>query len=86
MYTIEISNAAKREFRRLPTEIQTRMRTMINTMTDEPRPPGVRKLAYPSGTYRLRIGQYRIVYEVDDSTRLIRIIAVGPRGSVYRGL
>lgn len=84
-YTLEISNAARREFRRLSIAVQERLRAVIDSLADEPRPPGVRKLTHPPDTYRVRVGSYRIVYEIDDSARLVRVIAVGPRHSVYRG-
>ncbi|MBC8234650.1 type II toxin-antitoxin system RelE/ParE family toxin [bacterium] len=83
-YTIEISNAAKREFRRLSRDVQGRMRAIIDSLADDPRPSGVRKLTHPPDTYRIRVGQYRIIYQIDDSVELVLIIAAGPRSSVYR--
>jgi mRNA interferase RelE/StbE len=85
-YTVAISHAAKREFRQLSAQVQGRISAVIDSLAEDPRPPGVRKLTHPPDTYRVRVGEYRIVYGIDDSAELVRIIAVGPRGSVYRSI
>jgi mRNA interferase RelE/StbE len=53
-------------------------------LADDPRPPGSEKLAGGEDRYRVRQGFYRIVYEIDDATRLVRVVKVGHRRDVYR--
>ena len=57
----------------------------IQSLATEPRPPGCEKLAGPAGAFRVRQGQYRIIYSVDDLNRSIVIVKVGHRREVYRG-
>lgn len=57
----------------------------IRALATEPRPPGCEKLAGSSGLYRVRQGQYRVVYAIDDASRTIDVIKVGHRREVYRG-
>ena len=57
----------------------------IQSLATEPRPPGCEQLAGPSGAFRVRQGQYRIIYSVDDLNRSIVIVKVGHRREVYRG-
>lgn len=83
-YTLKIGATAKREFRRLPLEIRERIRTVIDSLAEEPRPRGAKKLTYPSNAYRVRIGKYRVVYTILERGREVRIIAIGHRRDVYR--
>ena len=56
----------------------------IDALADEPRPAGCEKLAGAEGRYRIRQGQFRIVYGVDDATRTVEVVKVGHRREVYR--
>ena len=56
----------------------------IQSLASEPRPPGCEKLAGPSSLFRVRQGQYRVLYSVDDARHTIEIIKVGHRREVYR--
>ena len=56
----------------------------IGALADEPRPAGCEKLAGAEGRYRIRQGQFRIVYGVDDATRTVEVVKVGHRREVYR--
>ena len=67
-YTVEIKQLAKREMDRLPDNIQKRISEKILNLESNPRPPGIRKLQGEEG-YRLRIGDYRVLYTVNDQTR-----------------
>ncbi len=61
-----------------------RILTKIEELATEPRPTGCRKLQGRSGLWRLRVGDYRVVYSVDDSHRLVDVVAVRHRRDVYR--
>ena len=58
----------------------------IQSLATEPRPPGCDKLAGPAALFRVRQGQYRVVYTVDDARHSIEVIKVGHRREVYRGV
>ena len=83
MYRLEISHTAHRQIRRLPLQTQERVNSTIAGLADNPRPPGAKKLTDREG-YRARVGDYRILYLVDDEARTVVIYRVMGRGDVYR--
>jgi mRNA interferase RelE/StbE len=83
-YAVEFVASAAKEFRSLPIEIRQRVSAAIDVLCEEPRPPGVRKLRGHPDYYRIRIGAYRVVYQIDDTARLIRITRVRHRREAYR--
>ena len=87
-YSIALSSAADRQLRRLPRDILARVRGAIDALAREPRPSGVVKLSGVSheGTplYRVRVGDYRVVYAIQDEQLVVLIVAVGDRKEVYR--
>jgi mRNA interferase RelE/StbE len=62
-----------------------RIVTRILALADEPRPVGCEKLAGAEGRYRVRQGQFRVVYAIDDASHTVEIVKVGHRREVYRG-
>ena len=85
-YTIEFRPAALRELKALPREILQRISRKIDSLADNPRPPGVEKLSGSEDSYRVRVGDYRIVYLIEDRALLICVVRIGHRKNVYRGL
>jgi mRNA interferase RelE/StbE len=83
-YRIEITKTAKRELRALPANVAKRVDVRVASLAEDPRPVGVRKIVGAEDLYRVRVGDYRIVYEIQDATVLITIIRVRHRGDVYR--
>lgn len=84
-YSVFIKNSAGREIEDLPTKAdRNRVITKIEVLAKEARPMGSEKLAGIENLYRVRQGNYRIVYSVDDEKREITIIKVGHRRDVYR--
>lgn len=83
MYRLEVSHTAHRQIRKLPEQTQKRVNQTIVTLAEDPRPPGVKKLAAREG-YRVRVGDYRILYHVDDRAKVVIIYRVMPREDVYR--
>jgi mRNA-degrading endonuclease RelE of RelBE toxin-antitoxin system len=63
-------------------------REVIDDLQFDPVPPGAVKMRRHTGAYRVRFGAdaYRIVYRVDEKRRVVRVFAIGPRGTVYRGI
>ncbi len=78
-YRVELAPAAQRDLRRLPREVQTRLAAPIRSLADNPRPPGVRKLRGEERTWRIRVGPYRIVYDVHDDRGLVVVLNVARR-------
>ena len=83
-YSVEIARRAIKSIAGLPREEQQRVRAAIDLLADEPRPPTCVALAAEESVYRVRIGDYRILYEVIDSRLVIQVIRVGHRRDVYR--
>ncbi len=84
-YEVRIKRSAERELDRLPKPTFKRIQTAILSLEDDPRPHGVQKLR-GLNEYRIRSGDYRILYTIDDDARTVEIMAVGHRRDVYRGL
>lgn len=83
-YEIVFAASAAKEFRTLPSEFKWRVATAIDSLSDEPRPVGVRKLVGHERLYRIRVGSYRIVFEIDDEQKLVRVTGVRHRREAYR--
>ena len=83
-YEVKFATSAAKEFRSLPLELKRRIGAVIDRLSQDPRPPGVRKLVGHERLYRIRVGQYRVVYEVDDKEQLIRVTRIRHRREVYR--
>ena len=57
----------------------------IQTLAEEPRPPGCIKLAGYEDEWRIRVGDWRVIYRIDDGKLVVLVVTLGPRGGVYRG-
>jgi mRNA interferase RelE/StbE len=84
-YEIFFERRAEREYGRLSGDILRRVGDAIASLAVEPRPHGATKLAGRSD-YRIRVGDWRVVYEVDDRRRRIVVVRVAHRSDVYRRL
>jgi mRNA interferase RelE/StbE len=84
MYEVEFVTSAAKEFRSLEDRIKRRVAVAIDALRENPRPRGVRKLRGHERLYRIRVGSYRVVYEIDDQARLIRVTRIRHRREVYR--
>ena len=83
-YRVEVAPAALRQLRKLDPPARRRVQAAIELLSDEPRPGGAKKLAGGDGEWRVRTGDYRIVYGIRDSVLLILVVAVGHRRDIYR--
>ncbi len=75
---------AERQLKKLPREVQQRLRGRIDELADQPRPLGCRKLVGYQDVYRIRVGLYRVIYSVDDEKVIVIILKLGHRRGVYR--
>jgi len=83
-YSLEYTPAASRQLAKLDKGAQARLKPKIKILSENPRPHGARKLQGFDNIYRIRVGDYRILYEIDDNILLVLIVEVGHRGGVYR--
>jgi mRNA interferase RelE/StbE len=84
LYRIEWKPSAVQELKNLPRQIVGRIVNAVEQLSTEPYPTGVRKLVGSEHSYRIRVGDYRIIYSVMASALIIEIIRVGHRRNVYR--
>jgi len=82
-YRIEVSPAALRQLRKLDSAARVRLQAAIELLAGTPRPPGAKKLVGGTGEWRIRTGDYRVVYEIHDDHLLILVVAVGHRRDIY---
>lgn len=82
-YRIELKKSAQKNLTQLPKDVQHRIGEAINALANEPRPDGCKKLQGYEDTYRIRIGDYRVIYEVHDGLLLIYVLRIADRKDVY---
>jgi mRNA interferase RelE/StbE len=85
-YRLIVKPSAQKDVARLPRRIQRRVLDRLARIEADPRAPGSAKLAGAKATYRVRVGDWRIVYEIDDGLGIVFVTIVAHRREVYRGL
>ena len=85
-YRIEFSREASRVFQRLSQDLQRRLDTKIQALSREPRPVHCSKMAGVEDAYRIRVGDYRVVYRIYSGHLVVLVLRIGHRREVYRGL
>ena len=83
-YQIKFKSSAAKEFRKLPISIKQRIQDAVNQLVENSRPSGVVKLRGDSNLFRIRVGDYRVVYEINDLDKRITVTRVRHRRDVYR--
>lgn len=84
MHEVYLEKAAERDLRRLPPEIFHRIVSQIRALAENPHPPGCRKLTGSENDWRIRIGDYRVLYEIVETDNIVRVFRVRHRREVYR--
>ena len=84
MNEVLVERTAERDLQSLPQAILKRIIPRIKALSDNPRPSGCHKLTGSRNDWRIRIGDYRVVYEVDDARKRVRIFRIRHRREVYR--
>ena len=82
-YNVVITRGAERDLDRLDRAVLTRVAREIDAFSTEPRPTGCRKLVNQVNLWRVRVGDWRVVYEIDDAARAVRVVAVRHRSKAY---
>ena len=83
-YSILLAPPAERQLRSFAPAIQKRLVKRMKTLQHDPRPQGVKKLAGEDHLYRIREGDYRIIYTIHDDELIVLVVKIGDRKGVYR--
>jgi mRNA interferase RelE/StbE len=85
VYRVELAPHAVRQFKRLSKQVQHRLRDVIDALAENPRPAGVAQLSgQEERLYRVREGDYRIIYRIQDDVLLVLIVGIGHRRDIYK--
>ena len=83
-YRIELAPKARRDLKKLPNDVRTELQPHIEGLASNPRSKGVIKLAGEENLYRLRVGWYRIIFEIHDKVLVVLVVKIAPRKDAYR--
>ena len=83
MYDLRIRRQAQRGLAQVPSGIYEKVRDAVRMLANQPRPAGCRKLKGREG-WRIRAGDYRVIYEIDDQQSTVTVLHIGHRRDVYR--
>lgn len=83
-YQLTFARSARRDLEDLPRSVAARILARIEALAENPRPHGCRKLQGPSQLWRIRAGEYRVVYKIDDKDRIVDIAVIRHRSEAYR--
>jgi len=81
---VELARSAAKDLRGIDRKWIPRIVAAIETLESDPRPPGCKKLVGSDHTYRVRIGDYRVIYDIHDATLIILVVRIRHRRDVYR--
>jgi mRNA interferase RelE/StbE len=84
MFRVLLERAAEKDLTRLSRQVHDRVIDAIQRLAANPRPPGCRKLAGTKNDWRIRVGDYRVIYEIADEIRVVRVNRIRHRKEVYR--
>ena len=85
MYRVRLERRAEKELKGLHPVDRRRVLVAIRVLRDDPRPPKCKKLQRV-GAWRIRVGDYRVVYDIDDEEKTVTVLRIGHRKDVYVGL
>lgn len=83
-YRVVFAKAADRQLRKLPERLQQRLVRAAELLEDDPRPPGAKKLQGAENLWRVRVGDYRILYEIQNTKLIVLVIRLAHRKDIYR--
>ena len=82
-YRVALAASAEKELSGLPSKVVARIMPRIESLAASPRPPGCKKLKGGDNEWRIRVGDYRIVYEIDDNAKAVDVTRIAHRREVY---
>ncbi len=83
-YKVEILKGALKQLKKVSPELQERIQVKIDDLAIEPRPNGAKKLKGKENVYRIRVGEYRVIYDIFDDILVVNVVEVGHRSKVYK--
>jgi mRNA interferase RelE/StbE len=83
-YTILVAPPAERQLKSFAPPVQKRLVKRLKTLRDNPRPQDVKNLAGKDNLYRIREGDYRIIYTIEDKALVVLVVKIGDRKEIYR--
>jgi len=83
-YRVALAPAAARQLRKCDPQVRRRLQAAIDLLAEEPRPPAATRLVGGSGEWRVRTGDWRIIYEINDDELLVLVLQAGHRREIYR--
>ncbi len=83
-YRVQIERRAQKALDALPRDLRRRIAAKVDALAANPRPPGVRKLEGEEDLYRLRVGDYRVLYAIRDAVLLVLVVRIADRREAYR--
>jgi len=84
VYEVLLERRAERDLKRLPKEVFDRLIPHLETLSENPKPSGCRKISGAKSDWRIRIGDYRVVYEVSEEENAVKVMRIRHRKDVYR--
>lgn len=82
-YSVTLAPSAARQLRKFDSDVRRRIQAAIDLLAVEPRPPAASRLVGGSGEWRVRTGNYRIVYEINDDQLVVLVLRMGHRREIY---
>ena len=84
MYRVLVERSGEKDLRKLPPDVRSRVAHALRDLANEPRPAGCRKLAGTKYDWRIRVGAYRIIYEIAEAAKIVRVYRIRHRREAYR--
>ncbi len=82
-YKVVIQDSASKALRKLDKPVRERVAAAIDALADDPRPAGIRAIVGEPGALRIRVGDYRVLYEIEDDRLVVLVVKIGHRSTVY---
>lgn len=84
-YRVTVAPAVARQLRKLDPPVRRRIQAVLELLSADPRPPSATQLVGGTGEWRVRTGDYRVIYEIADDELLVLVLRAGHRREIYRG-
>jgi mRNA interferase RelE/StbE len=84
VYEILLEGRAERDLKKLPAEVFYRIVSNLKDLAENPKPPGSRKITGSKNDWRIRIGEYRVIYEIDGKAKAVKVMRIRHRREAYR--
>jgi mRNA interferase RelE/StbE len=82
-YRIDIQDGASKALRKLDKPVRERIAAAIDALASNPRPPGIKAIVGQPGAFRIRVGDWRVLYEIEDDRLVVLVVKIAHRSTVY---